>query len=116
MFPRSSGCGSLIAMRLKWLAVGLAGVAALYAGATASFYWAMTQPPERFGAIMKHVPRPAMMLLPFRPLWMSARGGPLAAGDAAPDFTLPMVDHSRTVRFSSEWRDKPLVLVFGSYT
>jgi peroxiredoxin len=37
-------------------------------------------------------------------------------GDAAPDFELATVDHSRFVRLSSESRSKPVVLIFGSYT
>jgi glyoxylase-like metal-dependent hydrolase (beta-lactamase superfamily II) len=40
----------------------------------------------------------------------------LAVGDAAPDFVLPTPDRSRTVTLSKEWREKPVVLVFGSYT
>jgi hypothetical protein len=92
------------------------GLAALYVTATAGLYAAMRQPPERFGAIMSKVPTVAMMVLPFRPLWMSARAGQLAVGDAAPDFALPTPDRSRIVRLSEEWREKPVVLVFGSYT
>ena len=94
----------------------LAGFAVLYLAASASLYLAMRQPPERFGAIMSNVPMFAMMVLPFKPLWMSARAGHLAVGDAAPDFTLPTIDRSRTVRLSEEWRSRPVVLIFGSYT
>ena len=72
--------------------------------------------PERFGAFMAHVPPPAMMVLPFRPLWMSARAGTLQAGDTAPDFSLPLLHCDRTVTLSDEYRKKPVVLVFGSYT
>jgi hypothetical protein len=104
-------------MRIKKiLGVTLAGVASAYAIATGGLYVAMRQPPERFGAIMTHVPMMAMMVLPFEPLWMSARAGHLAVGDPAPDFVLPTTDHSRTVRLSEEWRQKPVVLIFGSYT
>ena len=104
-------------MRLtRVLGIALAGVAGLYIAATAALYAAMRQPPERFGAIMAKVPMVAMMVLPFRPLWMSARGGQLQVGDAAPDFVLPTVDGSRKVTLSEEWRERPVVLVFGSYT
>jgi hypothetical protein len=58
----------------------------------------------------------AMMAIPFKPLWMSARAGRLEPGDAAPDFTLPTADHSRTVTLSEVWRERPVVLIFGSYT
>ncbi len=57
-----------------------------------------------------------MMILPFRSLWMSARAGHLEVGSRAPDFNLPLIDRSRTVQLSVEYRQKPVVLVFGSYT
>jgi hypothetical protein len=101
-----------------WKALGVAvGIlAGAYALTTAGLYWAMRQPPERFGAIMAHVPMPAMMILPFQPLWMSARAGRLQVGDAAPDFLLPTVDGAGKVRLSEEYRERPVVLIFGSYT
>ena len=76
----------------------------------------MRQPPERFGKIMAHFPMPAMMLVPFEPMWNVARGGTLRVGDDAPDFTLPLIDHSAEVRLASFRGQKPVVLVFGSYT
>jgi hypothetical protein len=101
---------------VRRLGIALGGVAVLYVMASVAAYTAMRQPPERFGAIMAKVPMPAMMILPFKPLWMSARAGRLAIGDAAPDFALPTPDSSRTVKLSEEWRSRPVVLVFGSYT
>jgi hypothetical protein len=92
------------------------GVVLAYAAVMGGLYAAMRQPPERFGAIMSKVPMPAMMVLPFRPLWMSARGGHLKVGDRAPDFELPSVDRSGAVRLSEEYRSRPVVLIFGSYT
>ena len=102
--------------RLRLVGMTLAGAGTLYLLVVAGFYIAMRQPPERFGAIMSKFPMPAMMLIPFRPLWMSARAGRLAVGDAAPDFALPTTDHSRTIKLSEEWRDRPVALIFGSYT
>jgi hypothetical protein len=99
----------------KLLLVGL-GLVVLYGVACAGIYTAMCQPPERFGAIMSHVPDLAFMILPFRPFWMSARAGKLKVGDAAPDFELPTVDHQHSVKLSSEYPSKPVVLIFGSYT
>ena len=87
----------------------------LYALATATIYAAMRQTPERFGAFMSHVPGVAMAVLPFRPLWMSARAGALREGDRAPDFTLPLLHSDRKVTLSTG-RQKPVVLIFGSYT
>jgi hypothetical protein len=101
---------------LKRFAFTLAGLAVLYGLLCAGIYTAMRQTPERFGAIMSHVPDVAFVVLPFRPFWMSARAGSLTVGDAAPDFELPTIDHSRTVKLSSEYRSKPVVLIFGSYT
>jgi hypothetical protein len=87
-----------------------------YGATTAALYAAMRQPPETFGRIMSHVPVVAMIVLPFKPLWMSARAGRLQAGDPAPDFSLPGLHGGRTVTLSNEYRQKPVVLVFGSYT
>lgn len=103
-------------MVLRAFALLLASFAILWTVATAGLYAAMSQTPARFGAIMSHVPMIAMALLPFKPLWMSARTGHLAVGDVAPDFTLPMLHGESRVTLSEEARNKPVVLVFGSYT
>jgi len=100
----------------RFAGITAATLAGVYVIATAGLYIAMCQPPERFGAIMSHVPMPAMMVLPFQPLWMSARAGRLDVGDAAPDFVLPALDESRRVKLSEEYRERPVVLIFGSYT
>ena len=101
---------------LKVTGVVLAACGLLYGALTAGLYWTMRQPVDRFGAMMRHVPDVAMMVLPFRPLWMSARAGHLQPGELAPDFDLPVVDRSRRVRISDEYRDRPVVLIFGSYS
>ena len=81
-----------------------------------ALFSAMKKPPAEFSAFMKHVPMPLMMATPFPPMWNRARGGHLAPGDLAPDFTLPTADKTATVQLSA-FRDKrPVVLVFGSYT
>ena len=91
-------------------------VVLLWGTATVALYAAMRQPPETFGRIMSHVPSVAMVVLPFKPLWMRARSGHLQVGDPAPDFALAMLRGDRTVTLSTEYRQKPVVLVFGSYT
>jgi hypothetical protein len=101
---------------LRIAAASVVCVVLLWGAATAALYAAMRQPPETFGRIMSHVPTVAMIVLPFKPLWMSARGGGLQAGDPAPDFALPVLHGDRTVTLSNEYRQKPVVLVFGSYT
>jgi hypothetical protein len=77
--------------------------------------WAMRQPPEKFGRVMKHIPMPAFFLFPFETMWTQARAGSVQPGDRAPDFRLPTQDHQSEVELSS-LRGKPVVLVFGSYT
>lgn len=94
------------------LAVLVAAQLALSAG----LYWAMCQPPDTFGRVMKHVPMPMMLVLPFETLWMRARAGQVQTGDMAPDFSLPTLDHTATVQLSSFRGAQPVVLVFGSYT
>ena len=32
-------------------------------------FWAMNQPPEKFGAVMKHMPWEVFLVLPFETLW-----------------------------------------------
>lgn len=82
----------------------------------AGFYYAMKQPPETFGNVMKHTGPAPFLLFPFESMWMSARAGHLGIGDTAPDFTLPRLDHSANVTLSSDRGVRPVVLVFGSYT
>ena len=40
----------------------------------------------------------------------------VAEGDTAPDFELPRLDGDGTVRLASLVRERPVALVFGSYT
>jgi hypothetical protein len=105
-------------MRAAWrtAAAIVAVCALLWTAAIAGIYAAMRQPPERFGAMMAHVPVATMLVLPFKPLWMSARAGDLRIGDRAPDFSLPLLHGDRLVTLSEEHARKPVVLVFGSYT
>ena len=93
----------------------VAAVVAVYVVFLTAMFVVMRQPPQRFGQIMRHFPMPAMMVIPFEPMWNVARGGALNVGDMAPDFTLPRTDHSRDERLSA-YRGRPVVLVFGSYT
>lgn len=91
------------------LALWLLGAAALFA--------IMWLPPARFCAIIARVPAPVfMMAMPFRQMWMVARGGRLQSGSPAPDFELRRQDKSGTVRLSSHAGSRPVVLIFGSYT
>jgi len=81
-----------------------------------SFYYAMKQPPETFSRVMMHVGPAPFLLFPFETMWKHARGGTLQAGNPAPDFRLPLLDGSGSVELSSFRANRPVVLIFGSYT
>jgi hypothetical protein len=95
----------------------LAVVAVLLYAVFAGFvWWAMKQPPETFGRVMMKMPEVAYFLVPFETMWTRARAGHLKPGDTAPDFTLEKLDKSGQVELSSLTSQKPVVLIFGSYT
>ena len=77
---------------------------------------AIMRRPILFGQVMKHVPGPAFMIIPFKQLWFSARAGKLNIGDPAPDFSLMTTDKSARVDLATLRGREPVVLVFGSYT
>lgn len=93
----------------------LAGFAILYLALCGGF-WAVMHRPILFGEVMRHVPGPMMMIVPFKQLWFGARAGKLIVGDPAPGFTLPTADRQSTVSLTSFRGKKPVVLIFGSYT
>jgi hypothetical protein len=94
----------------------VAGLAVLYAAYAGWIYYMMCQPPMRFAAVMAKLPPVAMMSFPFQTMWSRARAGVLQVGTEAPDFNLQTVDKTASVRLSSFRGDRPVVLVFGSYT
>jgi AhpC/TSA family len=98
------------------IAKAFAVVVVLYAVLTVALFTLMLQGPDRFAGVMRYVPWPAFVVLPFKPLWKVARGGTHSVGEVAPDFSLESVDHKSTVQLSSYRGQKPVVLVFGSYT
>ena len=89
----------------------------IYVAGGGFIWWAMHQPPEVFGRVMKRLPGPIpFMLYPFETLWLRARAGQLHPGDRVPDFSLLKVDESARVQLSALNQNQPVVLVFGSYT
>jgi hypothetical protein len=92
------------ALGLLWFA----GVVAVYALMSAS--------PGEFGRFMTGVPMPALMLVPFEPLWNHARAGSLRPGDLAPDFELAFHHGAGKARLSASRGVRPVLLIFGSYT
>ena len=101
---------------LRYARAVLAGLLIGYAVFLTGVFYVMRQPPDRFGQIMKRMPMPVFMLVPFEPMWNIARGGELRVGDAAPAFNLRTADKRDHVSLSSFRGQKPVVLVFGSYT
>jgi hypothetical protein len=100
---------------MRWLLrVGFLCLA-LYGGFLGVVYSKMTAPPLEFAAFWKDVPAWASRAVPFRNLWSQARAGQLKVGDEAPDFELEYHDHSGKMRLS-DFRGRPVVLAFGSYT
>jgi hypothetical protein len=91
-------------------------VAALYVAVAAALFALMLQSPDTFAGTMRYVPWPAFVVLPFKPLWNVARRGSHSVGDMAPDFSLESPDHQTIVQLASFRGQKPVVLVFGSYT
>ena len=87
----------------------------LYVGALAGLL-AVMRDPTLFGRVMRRVPEPVFVVIPFKRLWFIARAGRLQAGDAAPDFDLPTHDKKSRVRLASFRGREPVVLIFGSYT
>ncbi len=102
-------------MRKHLLRVGIVLVV-LYLGFVGYIWWAMHQPPETFGRVMKHMPDLVFFVAPFETMWTHARAGHLQAGDVAPDFSLTKLDKSGTVQLSALTATQPVVLIFGSYT
>ncbi len=94
----------------------LAAFASAYLLFVAGSLALMFQPPEIFAQAMGRVPGPLFAVVPFQTLWTFARAGKLHVGDPAPDFLLQRVDRQGQFRLSSLRGQKPVVLVFGSYT
>ncbi len=103
--------------RLRAWAMSIAAVCfAAWLSLIAYVNWAMHQPPEVFGHVMAKMPMPAYFVLPFETLWMRARNGQLNVGDSAPAFTVKKLEDHTPLDLASLWADRPVVLVFGSYT
>ena len=102
---------------VKWIVRGTVTLVVVYVLLFSAVLTAMLRSPDQFGLFMKYVP-PAVVwgAMPGPRMWLWARGGHLAEGDVAPDFTLSTTDHLGRVTLSSHRGKQPVVLVFGSYT
>ena len=100
----------------NWVASIAALCFAGWLGLVSYVNWAMHQPPEVFGHVMAKMPMPAYFVLPFETLGMRARHGQLNIGDAAPDLAVKKLEDHSPTDLATLWADRPVVLVFGSYT
>jgi hypothetical protein len=100
----------------RWLLPAAGVLFALWIGFLVYINWAMHQPPEVFGQVMARLPMPAYFVIPFETLWSRARKGHVEPGDPAPSLTVKKLEDKTPVELGSLWTEKPVVLVFGSYT
>jgi len=93
-------------------------IATLWLLCCVALYSAMRRSPEQFGRVMAKISGPIPFLIfPFETLWMRARAGTLRVGSPAPDFLLTKLDKTAQIQLSSlTAQQRPVVLVFGSYT
>ena len=93
-------------------------LAALWVLTCVALYGVMRQSTDRFARVMARIPGPIpFVIFPFETLWMQARAGQLHVGSPAPDFSLAKLDKTAQVRLASlTAQNRPVVLVFGSYT
>ena len=98
--------------------VTLCVIATLWVLSCVGLYRVMRQSPEQFGRVMAKIPGPVpFLILPFETLWTHARAGTLQVGSPAPDFALMKLDKTATIQLSAlSAQNRPVVLVFGSYT
>ena len=108
--------GQKIRSRRKWLGIGGGALVIVYTMLSAAIFIAMKQTPLRFATMMSKLPTVSMIVLPFETIWNIARAGELKVGDLAPDFRLRIYEKSSWVQLSSFCGDRPVVLIFGSYT
>jgi hypothetical protein len=103
---------------IKAIVATLCVIAALWAMCCVGLYSVMRQSPQQFGRVMAKIPGPIpFLVLPFETLWMRARAGTLRVGSPAPDFLLTKLDKTAQIKLSSlSAQQRPVVLVFGSYT
>lgn len=87
----------------------------LFGGLALSLYMG----PSNFNKMMARIPTsqtPGPLFAPLLPMMNLLRAGRLHVGELAPDFDLNTVDKKARVRLASFRGDRPVVLVFGSYT
>jgi hypothetical protein len=89
---------------------------AVYVSLLAGLFFSMSREPETFSTVMARTPDLVFLVFPFKPMWLYARQGSLAVDEQAPDFSLERQDATGTVKLSEFRGNRPVVLIFGSYT
>jgi len=100
----------------RWLLPAAGVLFVAWIGFLAYINWAMRQSPEVFGHVMARMPMPAYFVIPFETMWSRARAGHVNVGDAAPSLEVKRLEDKTPVELGSLWNEKPVVLVFGSYS
>src|SRR5450432_2816663 len=100
----------------RWLTTSFVVLFCLWVGFVGYIDWAMHQPPEVFGHVMARMPMPAYFLFPFETMWTHARRGTIQPGEIAPSLTVKKLEDKSPIELGSLWAERPVVLVFGSYT
>jgi hypothetical protein len=100
----------------RWLGRVSVMLFVLWVAFVSYIYRAMRQPPEVFGHVMARLPMPAYFLFPFETMWTHARRGTINPGGVAPSLTVKKLEDKSPVELGSLWAQRPVVLVFGSYT
>ena len=101
-------------VRRLWMAIF--SISATYLLILVTVLALMFFPPDKFALAISKVPDPLVAIVRFRQFWLFARAGSLRVGDPAPEFRLETIDRKERVQLSSFRGQKPVVLVFGSYT
>jgi hypothetical protein len=101
----------------------LLGVVAAYAAVLVALYVIISMPPGRFANLIARIPSSETpggpvfeYVLPLEPIFKTARAGKLQLGDVAPDLNLKLVHGDEHVHLASFRDQRPVVLIFGSYT
>jgi hypothetical protein len=100
----------------RWIGRAVVVLFVFWVGFVGFVYRAMRQPPEMFGHVMANMPMPAYFLFPFETMWTHARKGSLQPGDLAPSLPVKKLEDKSPIELGSLWTERPVVLVFGSYT
>ncbi|HKW96214.1 MAG TPA: hypothetical protein VJN43_00705 [Bryobacteraceae bacterium] len=106
---------------MRWFRRIAIGLVTVYLCFAALAWKIVSLPPAQFVKVMSKLPtseKPGLlfMVVPIGPLMTLARAGHLKTGDLAPDFHLHKLHSAETVQLASFRGQKPVALIFGSYT